>query len=230
MSSPLLSPIVAIVPAAGVGKRMGSVQPKQYLTIHGRAILSYTLECLLNHSAISEVVVAIGPEDDAFAQLPEASHPKLRPVIGGAERADSVRCALATVPAEAWVLVHDAARPCLHPQDIDNLLQQCGDQGAILAMPVRDTMKRSNGSGHITATVERADLWHALTPQLFPAQALSQALIQFAGDNRITDEASAMELCGWQPQLVLGRADNLKITHPDDLRLAQLYLGQQERV
>ncbi|WP_028117043.1 2-C-methyl-D-erythritol 4-phosphate cytidylyltransferase [Ferrimonas senticii] len=218
-------PLYAVVPAAGVGKRMGSAIPKQYLPLAGRAILSHTLGLLLSHPRIDKVVVALGAEDGYFSDLAEAGHPDLIVVSGGAERSDSVRLALAELPEEAWALVHDAARPCLHHDDIDALLAQCGAQGAILASPVRDTMKRANGVGNIDHTVEREALWHALTPQLFPAKALSQALTEHQHNRAITDEASALELCGWTPKLVAGRADNIKVTHPDDLRLAELFLA-----
>ncbi|MBY5990550.1 2-C-methyl-D-erythritol 4-phosphate cytidylyltransferase [Ferrimonas balearica] len=222
--------LYAVVPAAGVGKRMGANRPKQYLTLNGRPILSHTLALLLNHPRIHRVIVALGPEDGYFADLEEANHPRLLRVEGGAERADSVRLALAAIPEpEAWALVHDAARPCLSHSDIDKLLAFPGEQGAILAAPVRDTMKRANGEGGIDHTVARERLWHALTPQLFPAQALRDALTRAEQAGAvITDEASAMEREGWHPALVAGRPDNIKITHPDDLRLAQLFLASQE--
>ncbi|SHI27598.1 2-C-methyl-D-erythritol 4-phosphate cytidylyltransferase [Ferrimonas marina] len=219
--------LYAVVPAAGVGKRMGGALPKQYLPLHGRPILSHTLSCLLSHPRVAQVIVAVGPDDEYFSDLPEAADPRLTRVTGGAERADSVRLALQAVAAEdAWALVHDAARPCLRHEDIDRLLAQCGEQGAILASPVRDTMKRAGGDGCIDHTVERAQLWHALTPQLFPAGALHRALCEAEQQGAsITDEASAMERQGWQPRLVSGRPDNIKVTHPDDLRLAQLFLA-----
>ncbi|GAA5192433.1 2-C-methyl-D-erythritol 4-phosphate cytidylyltransferase [Ferrimonas gelatinilytica] len=220
-------PVIAVVPAAGVGKRMGEALPKQYLPLKGRPILSHTLSRLLQHPAITRVVVALGPEDGYFDDLPESRHPKLTRVIGGSERADSVLRALETIEEEgAWALVHDAARPCLSDEDIALLLHQCGDQGALLAAPVRDTMKRADAHGRVDHTVERAALWHALTPQLFPAQALRDALRQAkASGAEITDESSAMERLGWKPILVPGRVDNIKVTHPDDLRLAALFLA-----
>lgn len=219
--------IYAVVPAAGVGKRMGSAQPKQYLPLLGRPILSHTLALLLSHPRITKVVVALGAEDGYFADLDESGHPDLIQVVGGSERADSVRLALAAVPQQCWALVHDAARPCLTHADIDKLIEQSDEQGAILAAPVRDTMKRANDAGNIDHTVEREALWHALTPQLFPANALHNALIKHQDNNGITDEASAMELEGWQPKLVAGRPDNIKITHPDDLPLAELFLAHR---
>ncbi|MBY6187065.1 2-C-methyl-D-erythritol 4-phosphate cytidylyltransferase [Marinobacter hydrocarbonoclasticus] len=222
--------LYAVVPAAGVGKRMGADRPKQYLLLNDRTILSHTLSVLLAHPRIHKVVVALGPEDGYFDELAEANDPRLIRVEGGAERADSVRLALQAIEQpDAWALVHDAARPCLSHQDIDKLLAFPGEQGAILAMPVRDTMKRARSEGGIDHTVPRDDLWHALTPQLFPATELRDALLKAERDGAtITDEASAMERQGWHPALVAGQPDNIKITHPDDLRLAQLFLASRE--
>ncbi|MCW3172604.1 2-C-methyl-D-erythritol 4-phosphate cytidylyltransferase [Shewanella subflava] len=222
--------IVAIVPAAGIGSRMGAAIPKQYLKLGQETILSHTLERLLTHPAISQVIVALHPEDDFFSQLPQATHPKLTQVIGGSERADSVLAGLQVVENDAWVLVHDAARPCVTHSDIDKLIYAINSfpQGAILAAPVRDTMKRAKADGTIEQTVERNQLWHALTPQLFPVSALKLNLQQaLQAKATITDEASAMEWAGISPGLVAGRVDNIKVTHPDDLELAQLFLNQQ---
>ena len=222
--------IVAIVPAAGIGSRMGAAIPKQYLTIGKKTILSHTLDRLLTHPAISQVIVALHPEDDLFTQLSQAAHPKLTQVIGGSERADSVLAALQIVDNDAWALVHDAARPCVTHNDIDKLICALNEfpQGAILAAPVRDTMKRGNANGTIEQTVERNQLWHALTPQLFPASALKDNLKQaLQAKATITDEASAMEWAGMCPGLVTRPVDNIKVTHPDDLELAQLFLTQQ---
>jgi len=222
--------IVAIVPAAGIGSRMGAAIPKQYLKLGQETILSHTLERLLTHPAISQVIVALHPEDDFFSQLPQATHPKLTQVTGGSERADSVLAGLQVVENDAWVLVHDAARPCVTHHDIDKLIYAINSfpQGAILAAPVRDTMKRAKADGTIEQTVERNQLWHALTPQLFPVSALKLNLQQaLQAKATITDEASAMEWAGISPGLVAGRVDNIKVTHPDDLELAQLFLNQQ---
>ncbi|QIR13835.1 2-C-methyl-D-erythritol 4-phosphate cytidylyltransferase [Shewanella aestuarii] len=221
--------LVAIVPAAGIGSRMGADVPKQYLLLGKQTILAHTLDCLLSHSAIKQVIVALNPQDTFFQQLTQASHPKLMTVIGGDERADSVLAALQQADAKAWALVHDAARPCLTHGDIDKLIAGVSlyEQGAILAAPVRDTMKRANADGTISTTVDRAHLWHALTPQLFPVVTLKQNLIEaLAAGATVTDEASAMEWAGCQPGLISGRADNIKVTHPDDLHLAALFLSQ----
>lgn len=224
------SQIVAIVPAAGIGARMAAAIPKQYLTLGQQSILAHTLDCLLSHPSIERVIVALHPQDTYFHTLTQATHPKLNSVIGGEERADSVLAALAVAPSHAWALIHDAARPCLTHSDIDKLLasRDVFPQGAILATPVRDTMKRSNRAGEITQTVDRELLWHALTPQLFPVKALCHHLqLALASGATITDEASAMEWGGVQPGLVSGRADNIKVTHPDDLGLAALFLAHQ---
>ncbi|MGI2259127.1 2-C-methyl-D-erythritol 4-phosphate cytidylyltransferase [Shewanella sp. GXUN23E] len=225
---------LAIVPAAGIGARMGADIPKQYLMLGEQCILAHTLDSLLAHPAIDAVVVALHPDDVWFAALPQSRHPKIRTVLGGKERADSVLAALQSLSPEiaqnAWVLVHDAARPCLHSRDIDKLLaaRQQFPQGAILAMPVRDTMKRAGVKGEIAQTVCRENLWHALTPQMFPADELAQQLAAaLAAGTVVTDEASAMEWAGINPGLVSGRADNIKVTHPDDLPLAQLFLQAQ---
>lgn len=223
-----LGPVVAVVPAAGIGKRMGAMMPKQYLPLVGKPILSHTLSLLLSHPRVDRVVVAINPDDEVFASLPEANHPKLSTVVGGGERADSVLSALNSIEDEqAWALVHDAARPCLSHADIDALIEQVGAQGAILAAKVRDTMKRGDAKGNIDHTVDREALWHALTPQLFPVKALRDALVDgLAQGAAITDEASAMERLGWKPKLVEGQISNLKVTHPSDLKMAELLIQE----
>ncbi len=218
-----------VVPAAGVGSRMGASCPKQYLPLVGKFLIEHTLERLLGHPRIERVVVAIAADDEFFATLPVASHPRILITTGGAERADSVLQGLALVESD-WVLVHDAARPCITHQDIDALIHAglAGD-GAILGNRVRDTMKRSDASGRIQKTVDRNQLWHALTPQFFRTRQLEAALQQGLKFGAvITDEASAMELAGWHPLMVEGRADNLKVTRPEDLALAALFLSQQE--
>lgn len=219
-----------VVPAAGVGRRMGASCPKQYLPLAGKFLIEHTLERLLAHPRIARVVVAISADDPFFNTLPVASHPRLCLVTGGAERADSVLNGLSLVETE-WVLVHDAARPCITHQDIDHLIHEglAGD-GALLGCRVRDTMKRTDVDGFVMNTVDRHDLWHALTPQFFRTHALREALrAGLASGAEITDEASAMEQAGWLPKIVEGRADNIKVTRPEDLALAALYLHQQEK-
>lgn len=162
------SGLTAIVPAAGIGSRMGADCPKQYLTLAGKTILEHTLGCLLSHPAIARVIVALAPHDEWFEQLAVAADPRILRVEGGIERAYSVLNALHVAQGK-WVLVHDAARPCLCHGDLDKLIATAmACDGAILGSRVRDTMKRTDGAGNIVATVEREQLWHALTPQMFP--------------------------------------------------------------
>ena len=222
------SGLTAIVPAAGIGSRMGADCPKQYLTLAGKTILEHTLGCLLSHPAIARVIVALAPHDGWFEQLAVAADPRILRVEGGIERAYSVLNALHVAEGK-WVLVHDAARPCLCHSDLDKLITtaMAGD-GAILGSRVRDTMKRTDGAGNIVATVEREQLWHALTPQMFPTGTLKRALEEgLALGALITDEASAMERAGFTVKMVEGRADNIKVTRPEDLSLAELFLQQQ---
>ncbi|MFQ2148585.1 2-C-methyl-D-erythritol 4-phosphate cytidylyltransferase [Aeromonas jandaei] len=220
--------LTAIVPAAGIGSRMGAEYPKQYLQLAGKTILEHTLERLLAHPAIGQVIVALAPHDRWFDTLPVAQDERILRVEGGAERAFSVLNALHVAQGE-WVLVHDAARPCLTHGDLDALIAAAMTSGgAILGSRVRDTMKRSDAAGNIIATVERELLWHALTPQMFPTGPLKRALEEgLALGATITDEASAMERAGFAVRMVEGRADNIKVTRPEDLSLAGLFLSQQ---
>ncbi|MCL1123984.1 2-C-methyl-D-erythritol 4-phosphate cytidylyltransferase [Shewanella surugensis] len=219
--------VIAVVPAAGIGRRMGAQIPKQYLMLNEQSILAHTLDCLLSHPQICQVVVALHPDDNYFHTLPQSQHPQLCQVVGGGERADSVLAALHEVDEGAWVLVHDAARPCLSHDDIDKLLlaRQQFPQGVILGSPVRDTMKRSTGRQQICETVSRDHLWHALTPQCFRAGSLKRNItLALSQKIAITDDASAMEWAGTSPGIIEGRADNIKVTHPNDLALASLFL------
>ncbi|GAB5382676.1 MAG: 2-C-methyl-D-erythritol 4-phosphate cytidylyltransferase [Aliiglaciecola sp.] len=225
----------AVVPAAGVGKRMQADRPKQYLLIQGKTVLEHTLEKLISHPHIQHIVVAVHPQDPYFDELECSQAPWLSRVEGGKERADSVLNGLnylaSTFPDSDWVLVHDAARPCIGYQDLDKLIAlHSSGQGGILAAPVRDTMKRStqNDPSVVLQTVDRAGLWHALTPQFFPLKALQKSLHEALAENvAITDEASAMEWAGHKVQLVEGSDRNIKITRPDDLSLASFYLSQE---
>ncbi len=226
---------LAIVPAAGVGRRMQSDRPKQYLKIAGQTILEHTINKLLSLPQIDKVIVPISPEDGYFASLPLSQNPHVIRVDGGKERADSVLAGLNYIEknyASSWVLVHDAARPCVRQADIEKLMSQAvaHSVGAILACPVRDTMKRAiAGSDDIAHTVERQQLWHALTPQMFKTELLAQALKQALAQHvEITDEASALEFLGYTPGLVRGAADNIKVTQPEDLALAEFYLSRNK--
>jgi len=220
---------IAVVPAAGVGARMGANIPKQYLMLQNKTVIEHTLTVLLSHPRIRQIVVALGPEDGWFADLDMANDPAIIRVDGGRERADSVLAGLQACQSYNWVLVHDAARPCLTHADIDSLIAGAlaSEHGAILGCQVRDTMKRTDAQGNIMATVDRELLWHALTPQMFPVKLLTDALTTGLANNaNITDEASAIELLGLTPKMVIGRADNIKITRPEDMPLAALFLQQ----
>ena len=232
MSHTAVSPadIVAVLPAAGIGSRMQSELPKQYLTIEGKTLLEHAINALLRSPRVRKVVVAISPQDTFFAQLPIAQDPRIQVVTGGAQRADSVMAGLKEAGDAEWVLVHDAARPCLHHDCLTRLLaiSATSKVGGILAAPVRDTMKRGEpGVEKIAHTVDRQDLWHALTPQFFPLDLLKTCLTRALEEGAtVTDEASALEHCGYHPQLVPGRSDNIKVTRPEDLALAAFYLTQ----
>jgi 2-C-methyl-D-erythritol 4-phosphate cytidylyltransferase len=226
----------AMVPAAGAGKRMDSAVPKQYLSLAGRPVIAHTLASLLDHPRIDGVAVAISAGDEWWptvaAEL-NAAKP-LRVVTGGAERCHSVLNGLEALSAPAqpedWVLVHDAARPCLTAGDLDRLIDTLADDpvGGLLAVPVRDTLKQADDAGRVAATVDRSRLWHALTPQMFRLGMLHEALrAALARGLLVTDEAAAMEAAGFAPRLVEGRADNLKITRPEDLALAEFYLTRR---
>lgn len=223
-----LPDVTAIVPAAGIGSRMQAACPKQYLHLHGMTILEHAVAQLIQHPRIGQVIIAISDGDPYFPALPLAKNPRITVVTGGATRADSVLAGLHAAPSEGWVLVHDAARPCLHQDDLSRLLLLAGthDTGGILATPVCDTMKRAQPSETLIAhTVDRDDLWHALTPQLFPLALLRNCLTRALDEQAIiTDEASALEYCGFHPILVNARADNIKVTRPEDLALAEFYL------
>ena len=220
--------VIAVVPAAGIGSRMQAECPKQYLKIGEKTILEHAVASLLVHPRVRQVIIAISPDDQFFTTLPLALDPRVTVVTGGGMRADSVLAGLQAAGGASWVLVHDAARPCLHQDDLGRLLAITASSkvGGILAAPVRDTMKRSEPSALLIAhTVEREALWHALTPQLFPLELLRCCLLRALNEGAIiTDEASALEYCGFHPQLISARADNIKVTRPEDLALAEFYL------
>lgn len=217
----------AIVPAAGRGTRIGSPVPKQYLTLAGRSIIEHTLGVLLAHPLIDGVMVALAPGDADWPGLTSLHGKPVKTCVGGATRAASVLHALQAVSCDA-VVVHDAARPLLTAGDLTAVMDAAFvdlSRGAILASPVADTLKRADPSGSIAATVDRSSLWRALTPQVFGRDALLTALSSaLAAGAEVTDEASAMEFAGVSPRLVEGRADNLKITTPADLALAEFVL------
>lgn len=232
-----------IVPAAGVGRRMGSVMPKQYLPLAGQNVLTVTLARLHEAWPSAQLLLCLSEQDDYFDETMLPTNVRWQRVPGGAERADSVWHGLQALKNKAsahdWVAVHDVARPCVRCSELHLLERElCDDSvGGLLATPASDTMKRAhNGKCQVKHTERRADLWHALTPQVFRYEVLYRAMAnayQQAAINAesiadtITDEASAVEALGLSPRLVTGRRDNLKITHPEDLALAEQIIAAQ---
>ncbi|MBI3222200.1 MAG: 2-C-methyl-D-erythritol 4-phosphate cytidylyltransferase [Nitrosomonadales bacterium] len=219
----------ALVPAAGFGARMGNQLPKQYLPLAGKPMIAHALETLCACADLATVFVVLSPDDTQF-HCHDWSHlgDKLQPLFcGGATRAESVSNGLAASELEPdeWVLVHDAARPCLTQAHLAKLIAELsGDAvGGILAVPVADTLKRADSRQRIECTEPREGLWQAQTPQMFRAGLLTQALRQCRS---VTDEASAVEALGLQPRLVEGDSSNFKVTYPQDLLLAELLLNK----
>ena len=221
----------AVVPAAGRGERFGGRTPKQYAALSGRPILSWTLGALLAERSLSGIMVAIAGGDRRWNRLPEAGDPRVQWCLGGDRREQSVALALQALEHVAresdWILVHDAARPCLSRRDFRKLIREVGDDsvGGLLALPVSDTLKRGDEQGRSAGTIARDSVWRALTPQMFRYGLLRRALSLCRERQRsVTDEASAIETLGLRPILVRGTADNLKVTDPQDAALAAAIL------
>jgi len=218
-----------LVPAAGAGTRMGDDQPKQYRLLAGRPMIRHALETLCGSVRIQRVFVVLAEQDDVWERFDWSELGVKLSVLrcGGATRADSVLNGLlaisAAVKPDDWVLVHDAARPCLSPAQLDELIDQVGDDevGGILAVPVADTLKQAAPDRRIAATVPREHLWQAQTPQMFRYGLLREALSR---SRIVTDEAGAVEALGHCPLLVASDASNLKVTYPSDLALAEKIL------
>jgi 2-C-methyl-D-erythritol 4-phosphate cytidylyltransferase len=223
----------ALIPAAGSGSRFAGERPKQYLPLAGRPMLWHAIAALCR-APVEYVFVVLAPGDTAYRGFDwSAFDGRLEPLYcGGATRRDSVYnglvAASAAVDADDWMLVHDAARPCLPRDDLERLIAECaGDRiGGILALPVAETVKRAAkdeaGTQRISGTEDRGQLWLAQTPQMFRAGLLAQALREAKG--AVTDEASAIEQAGLRPRLVLGSRENLKVTYPEDLAIAEAIL------
>lgn len=223
-----------IVPAAGSARRMGAAVPKQYLPLAGRTVIEWSLAPFLAHARAAGVVVVLAEQDRHWPQTQLARHAKIVTTTGGAERMDSVLAGLRILHEQAapddWVLVHDAARPCLSAADLDSLLDElCDDAvGGLLAAPVVDTLKRADDGGRVAQTVAREKLWRALTPQMFRRDILQRALESARGQGlAVTDDAQAVEALGLQPKLIAGDADNIKITLPEDLLRAERILNSR---
>ncbi|MES0327787.1 MAG: 2-C-methyl-D-erythritol 4-phosphate cytidylyltransferase [Gammaproteobacteria bacterium] len=230
--------IWAVIPAAGIGQRMQSDVPKQYLSLAGSTVIEKTIHRLLAVNKVKGLAISLRRDDQYWDNLNIVSSKPVIRAEGGAERCDSVLNAMQALADRKdfdadndWVLVHDAVRPCVRLEDIDQLIEQAtaNEAGGLLALPVRDTMKRQAvDSTSVQKTEDREGLWHALTPQLFPYKILQTALMKAINDNvTVTDESSAMEYAGYAPLLVKGHEDNIKITRPNDLRLAELFIADQ---
>ncbi|MDV9032729.1 2-C-methyl-D-erythritol 4-phosphate cytidylyltransferase [Pseudomonas sp. RAC1] len=226
----------AVIPAAGVGARMAADRPKQYLQLGRQTLLEHSLDCFLDHPLLKGVVVSVTEDDPFWPGLPCARDPRIRRATGGRERADSVLNALLLLHAQGaadddWVLVHDAARPNLARSDLDKLLSELAEDpvGGLLAVPARDTLKRADAQGRVSATIDRSTVWQAYTPQMFRLGLLHRALAEcLVADVAVTDEASAVEWAGLAPRLVEGRSDNIKVTRPEDLEwLRQRWAGRR---
>lgn len=223
----------ALIPAAGSGSRMGDEVPKQYLPLAGKPMLHHTLTTLCGSPRLVEVFVVLAKGDDEWARHDWSQFSSKLIVLecGGATRAESVLNGLkaaksvSAIEIDDWVLVHDAARPCLGKAKLDGLLDELMDDevGGLLAVPVADTLKRSDASGRVERTEPRENLWQAQTPQMFRYNLLVEALSR-EGSAAMTDDAGAIEALGLCPKLVLGDARNLKVTYPQDLALAELIL------
>ena len=222
----------AIVPAAGSGSRFGEAQPKQYRPLAGRTVLEHAVDRLTRHPAIGGVFVVLAPGDRYFAgcDFRQAAQEVVPLYCGGPTRACSVFNALVALrdrihPAD-WILVHDAARPCLGRGELDRLLREVAADavGGLLAVPVADTLKRADEAQRSLGTQPREALWRALTPQMFRYALLVEALHQ-ARSTDPTDESSAIEALGLRPRLVRGEATNIKVTYPEDIALAAAILA-----
>lgn len=222
----------ALIPAAGVGARMATSQPKQYLQVAGKPVLRHVLDTFAASAAIAHVYVVVAEDDTTIdALIMQAPHLQARVTVlrdGGATRAETVFNALQALRVNCrdddWMLVHDAARPGLTTALIGTLIAALQEDpvGGLLALPVVDTIKRADGSARSIETVPRDGLWTAQTPQMFRYRLLCDAL---ARPGAFTDEAGAVEALGLQPKLVQGSARNFKLTLPDDIALAALYLA-----
>lgn len=222
-----------VVPAAGIGTRMKSELPKQYLTLGHRYLLDITLSRILDQLDFAGCMVPLNARDRWWQDTEASGDDRIQTCTGGEERVHSVLSALHALQEQAqpddWVLVHDAARPCLHSGDLSRLLTALSDHpvGGLLAAPVTDTLKQADSGepARVDTTIDRRHLWRALTPQMFRFGALTRALEQcLSRGYTVTDESSALEMMGDRPVLIEGRPDNIKITVPSDLELASFIL------
>lgn len=220
-----------IIPAAGIGARMENVLPKQYLPIAGKPMIAHIIQTFFNHPKIANIHLALNEQDEFWRSFTLNPGSRLHiHYTGGESRAETVLNTLKVMDVDDadWVLVHDAARPGLTEQALSRLLDtlEADDVGGLLALPVADTIKKSNEINHIETTVSRQNLWRAQTPQMFQYATLKQALSEF--DGLPTDEAEAVEAMGLSPKLVHGDFRNLKVTYPEDLEMLELLFANKE--
>lgn len=227
-------PVWAIVPASGVGHRMQGQKPKQYLPLDGKTIIEHTLDRLLSFDGIDGVVLVLRPDDRDWQTINYQSEKPLITTSGGELRQHSVFNGLVKLLEQKfddpYAMVHDAVRPLVCHADLRKLIEAAIDHsaGALLALPITDTLKHQDQDSNIDRTVPRAGLWRAFTPQLFKAKLLHRALEQvIENDREVTDDASAIESLGLRPRLVECNAENIKITWPEDLSLATQILRRQ---
>lgn len=233
-----MNKIAVVIPAAGSGRRMQSTTPKQYLTIKNKTVLEHTVQLLSSIEQVSKIILVVSAQDNYITEYEKHFSDKVSIVTGGQERVNSVLAGLHALNSHEynWVMVHDAARPCVLKQDILKLIDTClsNQQGGILATPVRDTMKRTLINNNmqiplVDKTEDRNGLWHALTPQMFITEQLITAIEKGLSQNQlITDEASAIELAQLPVQLIEADECNIKITRKSDLALAEFFLSRVE--
>tara|TARA_B100000029_G_scaffold90605_1_gene80405 strand:+ start:142 stop:843 length:702 start_codon:yes stop_codon:yes gene_type:complete len=222
-----------VIPAAGIGRRMGSNIPKQYVSVNGKTIVEHTIDNFIGRKEIENICIAISESDKHWPALPISKNKKIITTIGGSERYESVYNALCALKDKAndddWVLVHDAVRPCLKKSIIDRLITDISsnDVGGILALPCFETMKKVNNNRYIEETINREIIWRAQTPQVFKYKKLLLAIEKAINENiHITDEAMAMELLNYKPIVIMGDEKNIKITHQTDLKHLELFLKE----
>jgi 2-C-methyl-D-erythritol 4-phosphate cytidylyltransferase len=228
------SKIIALIPAAGTGTRLGDSLPKQYLDINGQPLIMYTLQALARVSRIEKIIVVLSPEDQHWRGLVANDSPAWKLLltrvetinVGGKSRRDSVLNGLNAIEfADVWIMVHDAARPCIRSELIEQFIDELENDsvGGLLALPLSDTIKLDDGNLRVAKTLSRENIWRAQTPQMFKFELLKKALM--ASPNA-TDEAEAIEATGHQPKLVMGDSANLKVTYATDLKLAKMLLNE----
>ena len=229
------SKVFVVIPAAGVGRRMGSSMPKQYLelTESGPTVLTKSIQVIFQSVRVEKAIIAVASDDELHRSSIASFENSCRVVRGGELRMESVSNCLDTLVDEAnerdWVMIHDAARPCVRKEDIKKLLscRSSSSAGSILALPVTDTLKLCEG-GTIRGTLDRQKIWKALTPQIFKFNIIKEALDKAKNEGKsFTDEAQAVEHLGEKVEIVLGHTDNIKITFEEDLQLARYFLSSR---